>query len=139
MLGVKVGSNLRSFPITTIENPRGIHIGNNVWISKNVAFYAMNGVRIGNDVTIAKDVSFISGDHGFSGAGKRINEQTMEKTNNPIEIQDDVWVGEKAIILKNVTIGKGSVVGAGTVVTKSVDPYSVVAGNPAKVIKTRRQ
>jgi acetyltransferase-like isoleucine patch superfamily enzyme len=114
-------------------------MGNNVWISKNVAFYAMNGVRIGNDVTIAKDVSLISGDHGFSGVGKRINEQTMKKTNNPIDIQDDVWIGEKAVILKNVTIGRGSVVGAGSVVTKSVDPYSIVAGNPAKVIKIRRQ
>lgn len=137
LLGVKIGKNLKTLPITTIENPKDIKIGNNVWISKNVALYAHNGIKIGNDVIIAKDVSLISGDHDFSDKEKKINQQGMKKSSKPIVIGDDVWIGEKAIVLKSVTVGKGGIIGAGAVVTKDVPPFSVVAGNPAVVIKRR--
>ena len=65
-----------------------------------------------------------------------------EKDKNPkddlgVFIEDDVWVGTRAVILHGVTIGRGSIVGAGSVVTKSVPPYAVVAGNPARIIKYR--
>lgn len=56
----------------------------------------------------------------------------------PVVIEDDVWIGLRVTILPGVTIGKGSVIGASAVVTKSVPPYSVVAGNPAKIVKTRK-
>lgn len=56
----------------------------------------------------------------------------------PVVIEDDVWIGSRVIILPGVTIGKGSVIGASAVVSKSVPPYSVVAGNPAKIVKTRK-
>lgn len=136
-LGVKNGSNLKILSITSIENPSGLSIGDNVWISKNVALYAANGIEIGNDVTIAKDVSLISGDHNFSVKHLKINKQGMKIGGTPIVVGDDVWIGEKAIVLKSVNIGKGSVIGAGAVVTKNIPPYSVAAGNPAKVIKKR--
>ncbi len=55
----------------------------------------------------------------------------------PIVIQDDVWIGERAIILPGVTIGRGAIVGAGAVVTNDVPDYAVVAGNPAKVVRRR--
>ena len=55
----------------------------------------------------------------------------------PVEIQDDVWIGAGSIILKGVCIGRGSIVAAGSVVTKSCDPYSVLAGVPARVVKKR--
>jgi acetyltransferase-like isoleucine patch superfamily enzyme len=137
LVGVRVGRNLRTLPITTIENPSGIVIGDNVWISKNVALYASSGIRIGNDVIIAKDVSLISGDHGHGDKNLKINQQAMKQFKLPITIEDDVWIGEKAIILKGVTVGGGSVIGAGSVVTKDVAPFSIVAGNPAKIIKKR--
>lgn len=134
-IGAKIGSSLKIFSITEIENPSGILIGDNVWISKNVALYACNGIVIGNDVIIAKDVSLISGDHGHQ-SNIKIFKQKM-KSAKAIIIGDDVWIGEKVIILKSVEIGKGSIVGAGSVVTKNVPPYSIVAGNPAKFIKAR--
>ena len=137
-IGVKIGKNLKTFPITTIENPAGINIGDNVWISKNVALYAYNGIKIGNDVTIAKDVSLISGDHEYYSKKVKINKQGMQGNKPPIIINDDVWIGEKAIILKSVNIGKGCVVGAGAVVTKDIPSFSVVAGNPATIIKQRK-
>lgn len=136
-MGVGVGRNLTAFLVTTIDSPSKITIGNNVWISKNVAFYAMNGIIIGNDVIIAKDVSLISGNHNFKKASLKINQQGFEKTAKPITIGDDVWIGDKAMVLKGVTIGKGAVIGAGSVVTKDVPEYSVVAGNPAKIISKR--
>lgn len=139
LIGVKIGKNLKTLAITTIENPKSISIGDNVWISKNVALYAHNGIKIGNDVIIAKDVSLISGDHDFSDANKKINNQGMADAKQPIIIGDDVWIGEKAIILKSVSIGKGSVIGAGSVVTKSFPDYSIIAGNPAKVISQRKK
>lgn len=136
-MGVRVGKNLIAFFVTTIDSPSKITIGDNVWMSKNIAFYAMNGIVIGNDVIIAKDVSLISGNHGFKKASLKINEQGFEKTAKPITIKDGVWIGDKAIVLKGVTIGKGAVIGAGSVVTKDVPEYSVVAGNPAKIISKR--
>lgn len=137
LLGVKIGKNLKTLPITTIENPKNIQIGDNAWISKNVALYANSGIIIGDDVIIAKDVSIISGDHGHSDKSKKINQQGMRKDAQPIIIGNDVWIGEKAVILKMVKVGDGCVIGAGSIVTKDVPPYSVVAGNPAKIIKQR--
>ncbi|MCX6810148.1 MAG: acyltransferase [Candidatus Berkelbacteria bacterium] len=139
ILGVKFGKNLKTLAITTIENPGAIKIGDNVWISKNVALYAHNGIKIGNDVIIAKDVSLISGDHDFSDANKKINNQGMADVKQSIVIGNDVWIGEKAIVLKSAHIGKGSVIGAGAVVTKSFPDYSIIAGNPAKVIGQRKK
>ena len=137
MMGVKVGKNFTGFFVTTIECPQKIIIGDNVWMSKNIAFYASSGITIGNDVTIAKDVSFISSDHGFNNTSVKINEQPMQLETLPIIIGNDVWIGEKAIILKSVRVGDGAVIGAGAVVTKDVPPYSVVAGNPARIIAHR--
>jgi len=137
LMGVKFGRNLIAFLITTIESPQKISIGANVWISKNVAFYATNGITIGNDVVIAKDVSFISANHGFRNKSLKVNKQGMEVGAPPIVIGSDVWIGEKAIILKSVNIGNGAVVGAGAVVTKNVPNYAVVAGNPARIIAYR--
>jgi len=138
LMGVRFGKNLTAFFVTTIESPSNIVIGNNVWMSKNVAFYASNGVIIGNDVIIAKDVSFISSNHAFNRLDVRINEQGYSVKSDPIVIEDDVWVGEKAIILKSVRVGTGAVIGAGAVVTKEVPAHSVVAGNPAKIIAHRK-
>ena len=56
----------------------------------------------------------------------------------PVIIEDDVWIGSRVTILPGVTIGEGSVIGASAVVAKSVPPYSVVVGNPAKIVKTRK-
>lgn len=137
LMGVKFGKNLTAFLITTVESPQNISIGNNVWISKNVAFYATNGITIGDDVVVAKDVSFISANHGFRYRSLKINQQGMETGIPPIVIGNDVWIGEKAIILKSVNIGNGAIVGAGAVVTKNVPTYTVVAGNPARFIANR--
>ena len=106
---------------------------------------------IGNCVSIAGDVTFIlGGNHyldristyaiaaeAFGDAGVFRDEKYLEQTNGPITIKDDVWIGTGATIMSGITINQGAVVAACSVVTKDVPPYSVVGGNPAKIIKKR--
>lgn len=101
-------------------------------------------LKIGNFVSIAENVTFIlSGGHylntftTFPIKGAYFKESDESLCKGPITVCDDVWIGYGAIILSGVTIGQGAVVAAGSVVTKDVEPYSIVGGNPAKLIKYR--
>lgn len=99
---------------------------------------------IGNYVSIAPDVLFIPvSEHNYKSFSTFpfkvmvLGEKCEALSKGSIIIEDDVWIGARSIILSGVRIGKGAVIGAGSVVTKDVDPYSIVAGNPAKLIKYR--
>jgi acetyltransferase-like isoleucine patch superfamily enzyme len=116
--------------------PRRISIGSRVGINEWVFIDGYGGVEIGNNVLIAHGVSIVSEDHGIEDVDTPIRDQ--RKIAAPIRICDDVWLGMGCRILKGVTVGKGAVVAAGSVVTKDVPEFSVVAGVPAKVIRSRR-
>jgi maltose O-acetyltransferase len=135
--GAKYGKNLEIFTSFLTQDVANIRIGNNVLIGKNCRFYGASGITIGNDVLIANDVSIISVDHKFSSRKKPINQQGIEIEKLPIIIEDDVLIGDKAIILKKVHIGKGAIIGAGSVVVKDIPAYGIAVGNPAKVIRKR--
>ena len=90
-------------------------------------------VEIGSHVNLAQGITVTALNHNFDDAEKRIDEQGV--STKPVTIEDDVWVGANAVILPGVTIGNHCVVAAGAVVTKDVQPHSLVAGVPAKVIK----
>ena len=92
-------------------------------------------VTIGNDVLIAPNCMILAGNHGFADPEKPINQQPIVR--KPIVIEDNVWIAGRCNITAGVTIGHGSVIGAGSVVTKDIPPMSVAAGVPAKVIKRR--
>ena len=110
-------------------------IGNNSGLGRNC--YIQSKVTIGDNVMMAPDVMIYTSNHEFSNTSIPMCEQGMSAT-KPVIIHDDVWIGARTIILPGVTINKGSVIGAGTIVTKDVPEYSVFAGNPGKVIKYRR-
>lgn len=94
-------------------------------------------IRLGNHVLIANDVAFIGrSDHRFDVVGKTIW-NSPRGTAQLTTIEDDVWIGHGAIVLSGVTIGRGSVVAAGAVITSNVSRYSIVAGVPAKEIRRR--
>jgi acetyltransferase-like isoleucine patch superfamily enzyme len=93
-------------------------------------------LTIGDNVRIASHAVMIAGDHRFDRIDALIREQGHRLA--PITIEDDVWIGSHVVIVAGVTIGHGSVIGAGSVVTRDVPPYSVAVGAPAKVIKDRR-
>jgi acetyltransferase-like isoleucine patch superfamily enzyme len=94
-----------------------------------------SGTIIGNNVMIAGHCMVIPANHNFSRIDIPINQQGIHS--NGIIIEDDVWIGAGCQILDGITIGKGSIIAAGSVLNKSTNPYSVMAGIPAKLIKTR--
>jgi len=96
---------------------------------------AAESVRIGEDVSIASNVFITDSDHVVEPDGTPVTRNTKLVT-RPVEIGNGCWIGQNAVILKGVTIGEHCVVGANSVVTRDVPARTVVAGNPAKVIKT---
>ncbi len=90
-------------------------------------------VHIGNHVNTAQNVVVSGLNHNYQDPERRIDEQGV--STSLITIEDDVWIGANSTVLAGVTIGRHSIVAAGSVVTRSVPPYSVCAGAPAKVVK----
>jgi len=126
----EIGENVR------IKHPENLVIGDGVCINDDVWINAVGGVTIGNNVLIGPKVVIHSANHKFSNPEIPITEQGH--TLKPVVIKDDVWIGASTVILAGVTIGEGAVVGAGSLVNKDVEPYTVVAGNPARVIGERK-
>lgn len=92
-------------------------------------------VKLGNNVRIAPGAKIFGENHGFSDLDRPIC--TQPNTREGIVIEDDVWIGANAVVTDGVRIGAHSIIGAGSVVTKSLPPYSIAGGNPARVIKSR--
>jgi maltose O-acetyltransferase len=110
-----------------------VTIGNNVQINEKSR---LRNVKIGNDVMIAPEVYILHSGHLFADKGVTMRFQGEQFYPLTI-IEDDVWIGARAIINAGKKIGKGAIVAAGSVVTKDVEPYTIVGGNPAKFIKNR--
>lgn len=113
----------------------GLKVGNNSSIGPYAYIGCSGYIEIGDNVMMSPRVSIYAENHNFSDTGMPMIEQGV--TRYFVKIEDDCWIAANSIILAGVTIGKGSVVAAGSVVTKDVPPYSVVGGNPARLIKSR--
>lgn len=94
------------------------------------------GVTIGDNVLMGEDVLFLTRNHAFADATMPIRQQGYLGIDE-ILVGDDVWIGTRCILLPGVHVGTGAVIGAGSVVTRSVEPYAIVAGNPAAVVGRR--
>ena len=123
-----------------------LSVGDGTSIPKGSTIYCTDAAcTIGKKVLFGPKPTIISGDHRIDLLGKYIADVTVEEKfvdgvnvyDQPVVIEDDVWCGANVTILKGVTIGHGSVVAAGAVVTKSFPPYSIIGGIPAKLIKMR--
>jgi acetyltransferase-like isoleucine patch superfamily enzyme len=115
-------------------NPVRIKIGDHVDVGNNSFISANNFIEIGNNVIMSSYVFITDHEHGFQDVTKSIHEQPLSEGGR-VKIGDNVFLGEKCSILKNVSIGEHSVIGSNSVVTKDVPAYSVAVGNPAHVIK----
>lgn len=117
------------------ELGEGLYVGNNSNIGPYSYIGCSGGIRIGDNVMMSPRVSLYAENHNFAETDRTMKDQGV--TRSPIVIEDDCWIASHSVILAGVTIGRGSVVAAGSVVTHSVPPYSIVAGVPARVIRSR--
>lgn len=116
---------------------RDITIGDNSGIGMN-SWMLSPAITIGDDVMIGPYCIMLTAGHNTQDISVPMWQQGFNEP-RPIVIEDDVWIGARVTVLGGVTIGHGSIIGAGSVVTKSCEPYSVIAGNPARLIKKRNE
>lgn len=131
--------------VKTLFNPEYVHIGNYSYGPLNIRQANIGAhLFVGNFCSIGGDVVFmLNSEHNldyistYPFKAKIVNKGAEATSKGNIIVDDDVWIGERSIIMSGVTIGQGAVVAAGAVVTKDVPPYAIVGGVPAKVIKFR--
>ncbi len=127
-----LGDNSTIEDFCTVNNGVGdVVIGNRTRVGMSNVL--IGPVTIGNDVMLAQNIVMSGLNHGYEDITVVPHKQPV--TRKPIVIEDEVWVGANCVVTAGVTIGKHSVIAAGSVVTKSIPPYSVAVGNPARVIK----
>lgn len=135
--------------LETFGHGGAIDIGRHCFIGENTNIWSASAIKIGDRVLISHDVNIhdtnshsISADrrhqHFLEIFGAGHPKELPDVPTKPITIGDDAWIGFGATILKGVTIGQGAVVGARTLVTKDVPPYSIVVGNPARIVGTSK-
>lgn len=135
--GVGVGDNTYFGPIVSYNGEKyhpKVEIDDNTWIGKNSSIAAIYGVSIGKNVLFAGNVHITDHSHGYELPDVPITKQKLI-SKGPVVIEDQCWLGFNCEILSGVHIGRHSIVAARAVVTKDVPAYSIVAGNPAKIIK----
>jgi acetyltransferase-like isoleucine patch superfamily enzyme len=115
----------------------GITIGRDSLIGEYNVIRGQGGVNIGDRVYTSPHCQLIAVNHVYDDPQRPFTEQGI--TAQGIVVEDDVWIGSQVVVLDGVRIGRGCVIGAGSVVTKSIDPWSVAVGVPARVIKNRRE
>lgn len=133
-LFVKKMGRVRIYEGSTFWYPYNLKIGDNVTINENVYINAYGNIDIGDACRIGNRTIILSSDHCFDNPSEKIYKQGLKK--KAVVISDDVYIGASVIILGGVTVGRHSVIGAGSVVTKDVPDNCVVAGNPARVVRT---
>ncbi|ASF48659.1 hypothetical protein CEK71_06200 [Methylovulum psychrotolerans] len=114
-----------------------ITIGARTSLNHYIIINGEGNVHIGNDVMIAAFVSIFAANHHFDRIDITMRQQGTG-TKGGITVENDVWIGTHAVILDGVTVGKGSVIGAGAVITKNVPPYSIMVGVPGRCIGNRK-
>lgn len=129
-----LGNNVMG-EFTIIQGSGRIIFGRNSYCGAYCVFGVNKEILIGSHVMIAQAVSIRDTDHAFEDANLPMTQQSI--ITSSVVVEDDVWIGHGATILKGVHVGKGAIIAAGAVVTRDVAPYSIVGGVPAKLIRNR--
>jgi acetyltransferase-like isoleucine patch superfamily enzyme len=143
---VGIGNDCLIYGLLALEtSTSSIAIGNNVFVGGGTIIDSACSIEIGNNVLISYQAILQDSDNHSSKINlrKKDNKDWKERSAHDwevtpqkrIKISDGVWIGARAIVLKGVTIGEGAIVGAGAIVTKDVPPWTIVAGNPARIIR----
>lgn len=127
--GAVIGKGVVIRPRVNITFPWRVSIGDDVWIGEEVLILSLAPVTIGSDVCISQRAFLCTGSHDYHSA-------TFDLVTEPIVVESQSWIAAQAFVAPGVTISSGSVVAGGSVVVNDVPPDSIVAGNPAKVLRT---
>ena len=130
LFGAKIGRGCHVLPSARVWQPWKLRMGDHSCLSERVECYSVDEIRIGSQVVVSQETFLCCASHD-------ITSPIMELTYAPIVIGDNAWVASRAVVGPGVTVGEGAVVAACAVVTKDVEPWTVVGGNPAKFIKKR--
>lgn len=136
LLGARIGVRLKIWRLVWIDEPRGLVIGDDVTLGRGVHMLTGGGVSIGDRTMVGHGSQLISSGHRIP-ASRAESMRFSGKQAAPIVVGDDAWIGAGAIVLGGVSIGRGAVVAAGAVVSRDVPEFAIVAGVPARVVKSR--
>ena len=131
MFGAEVGREVHIYSSATIYFPWNLRIGDWSSVGEGALIYNLGPVTIGRNVTISQRAHLCAGTHDYS-------RPELPLLKPPIEVRDQAWVCADAFVGPGVVVGEGAVAGARAVVTKNVEPWTVVAGNPARFVKPRK-
>jgi acetyltransferase-like isoleucine patch superfamily enzyme len=133
---ITIGENTTIYPYALLKCNRGkIVLGQGCSVNDYSILYGYGGITIGDDVHIAAHTVIVASEHDYRLLGRENFSEDMR--GKGIVIEDNVWIGANAVVLDGVTIGKGSVIGAGAVVSRDIPADSIAVGVPARVIKKR--
>lgn len=131
LISHKVDDSVSLIPPFYATGGENTRVGRNVFINQNCTLYDLGGIAMGDDVMIGPNVSLITSGHPLAPSQRRAG-----VTASPIIIGRNVWIASGATVIGGVTIGDNAVVAAGSVVTRNVPPNTLVAGNPARVVRS---
>jgi len=135
MMGAKVGKQVTIYPSVWIAPGRNLVIGDQVDLAMGVLITTSGGVEIGDRTLIGYRTQIISANHVIPDGNSRIFDSGHER--KKVVVENDVWIGANCLIMPGIRIGEGAIVAGGSVVTKDVAPFTIVAGAPAKLIRRR--
>jgi acetyltransferase-like isoleucine patch superfamily enzyme len=130
-----LGTGVEIQPHYSFQKAENVFIEDYVYIGPHAFISGLGGVKIFRGVIIGPRVKIYSANHVFRNARAIPYDETLDE--RPVEIHENVWIGGDVIIVPGAIIGEGVIVGAGSVVSGRIPPFSIIAGNPAKVISTR--
>ena len=128
--GATAGPGVVLKPRVRVKFPWRLTIGRDCWIGEDVWIDNLSPVTLGDDVCVSQGAYFCTGGHDHT-------RPSFDLQTAPILVEEQAWIGAKAVLLPGVTVGRGAVVAAGSVVTRDVPPGMIVGGNPARPIKAR--
>jgi putative colanic acid biosynthesis acetyltransferase WcaF len=129
--GAKVGRGVNIKPNVNIKYPWLLTVGDYCWIGEGVWIDNLTWVRIGNNVCLSQGAMLLTGNHNYK-------KHTFDLITGEIILEDGVWIGAKALVCPNVVCNSHSVLAAGSVTSKDLEPYHIYQGNPAVAIRTRK-
>ncbi len=131
LFGAQIGEGCNIKPRVRIKLPWKLKIGNDVWLGERAWIDNIENVEIGDNVCISQEAYLCTGNHDWSC-------ENFKLTAEPINIEDQVWIGARAVVGPGVTVKTGSVLALGSVAVSNLEPMMIYSGNPAKPIKPRK-